>query len=68
VNPFYLANKGSYLWGHAIKSAARHTLINLVKSFRPEPWVDRKGRMKGNMKGWKDLLRGKLNPEHILEL
>lgn len=68
VNPFYLARKGSYLWGHAFRSAGRHTLINVVRSFRPEPWVDRQGRMKGNWLAWRDVLRGRLRPEHILDL
>ncbi|MCH4092432.1 glycosyltransferase family 2 protein [Acetobacter sp.] len=68
VNPLYLARKGSYLWGHAFRSAGRHTLINIVRSFRPEPWVDRKGRMKGNWLAWRDVLRGRLRPEHILDL
>ncbi|TCS33032.1 GT2 family glycosyltransferase [Acetobacter aceti NBRC 14818] len=68
VNPLYLARKGSYLWGHAFRSAGRHTLINVVRSFRPEPWVDRQGRMKGNWLAWRDVLRGRLRPEHILDL
>lgn len=68
VNPLYLARKGSYLWGHAFRSAGRHTLINVAKSFRPEPWVDRKGRTKGNWLAWRDVLRGRLRPEHILNL
>ena len=68
INPLYLARKGSYLWGHAFRSAGRHTLINVVRSFRPEPWVDRQGRMKGNWLAWRDVLRGRLRPEHILDL
>ncbi|NHN89125.1 glycosyltransferase family 2 protein [Acetobacter conturbans] len=68
VNPFYLARKGSYLWSHALQSAGRHTLINLARSFRPEPWVDRKGRMVGNWLAWRDVARGRLNPERILDL
>lgn len=68
VNPLYLARKGSYLWGHAFRSAGRHTLINVVRSVRPEPWVDRKGRMKGNWLAWRDVLRGRLQPGHILDL
>jgi len=68
VNPVYLARKGSFPWNHAIPSAARHCLINLLKSARPEPEVDRWGRFKGNMIGLLDLLRGRAAPERILEL
>lgn len=68
ANPFYLAFKGSYQWKRAFKSAGRHTLINGAKSFRPEAWVDRKGRMKGNWIAWRDVLRGQLKPERILDL
>lgn len=68
VNPIYLARKGSFPWNHAIPSAARHCLINLLRSARPEPEVDRWGRFKGNMIGLWELLRGRAAPERILEL
>ncbi|MBR0671437.1 glycosyltransferase family 2 protein [Neoroseomonas soli] len=68
VNPVYLARKGTFPWNHAIPSAARHCLANLVRSLKPEPWADRAGRFKGNMIGLWDLLRGKAAPERILEL
>ncbi|MBB3898051.1 glycosyltransferase family 2 protein [Roseococcus suduntuyensis] len=68
VNPIYLARKGSFPWNHAIPSAARHCLINLLRSARPEPEVDRWGRFRGNMRGVWDLLRGRAAPERILEL
>lgn len=68
VNPVYLARKGSFPWSHAIPSAARHCLINLVRSVKPEPWADRWGRFRGNMLGLWDLLRGRAAPERILDL
>jgi GT2 family glycosyltransferase len=68
VNPIYLARKGSFPWNHALPSAARHCLINLLRSARPEPEVDRWGRFRGNMRGLWDLLRGRAAPERILEL
>jgi GT2 family glycosyltransferase len=68
VNPIYLARKGSFPWNHAIPSAARHCLINLLKSARPEPEVDRWGRFQGNIIGVLDLLRGRAAPERILDL
>lgn len=68
VNPIYLARKGTFPWSHAIPSAARHCLANLVRSLRPEPWADRRGRLKGNIIGLWDLLRGRAAPERILDL
>ncbi|WP_206929756.1 glycosyltransferase family 2 protein [Roseococcus thiosulfatophilus] len=68
VNPIYLARKGSFPWNHALPSAARHCLINLLRSARPEPEVDRWGRFRGNMIGLWDLLRGRAAPERILDL
>lgn len=68
VNPIYLARKGSFPWSHALPSAGRHCLINLLRSVKPEPEVDRWGRFKGNMLGLWDLLRGRSDPERILAL
>lgn len=68
VNPIYLALKGSFPWNHALPSAGRHMLINLLRCAWPEPEVDRFGRLKGNLLGLFDLLRGRIRPERILEL
>ncbi|MCX8134643.1 MAG: glycosyltransferase family 2 protein [Roseococcus sp.] len=68
VNPIYLACKGSFPWSHALPSAARHCLKNLLLSPWPEPEVDRWGRFKGNMIGLWDVLRGRAAPERILDL
>ncbi len=68
VNPVYLARRGSYPWDHALRSVGRHCLLNLLRSPMPEPWVDRYGRLRGNLIGLWDLLRGKAHPGRILEL
>lgn len=68
VNPVYLMRKGSFPANHAIPSAARHCLVNLLKSPFPEPEVDRFGRLRGNLLGILDLLRGRARPDRILEL
>lgn len=47
----------------------RHNLAaNLVKSFRPEPHVDRRGRLKGNLLALGDLIRGQIDPGRIVSL
>jgi GT2 family glycosyltransferase len=68
VNPFYLWRKGSYPLDHAVRSVTRHLLINSLRSARPEPWVDRRGRLFGNSLALLDILRGRARPERILEL
>ena len=40
----------------------------MVKSLRPEPFVDRRGRLRGNVLGALDVLRGRIEPEKILSL
>lgn len=67
VNPIYLMRKGSFPWNHAIPSAARHCLINLLRAPVPEPEVDRLGRLRGNLLGLSDLMRGRAHPARILE-
>lgn len=68
ANPIYLARKGTFPWSHAIPSAARHTLINAVRSLAPEPHVDRFGRFRGNLLALWDLVRGRAAPGRALDL
>lgn len=68
ANPIYLAKKGSIEWGRALKHVCRNFIANSVRSVRPEPWVDRQGRLRGNFIAIKDALLGKLHPQRILEL
>jgi hypothetical protein len=46
---------------------SRNLLANFAKVIRPEPWVDRRGRVVGNMLGFLDLIRGRLHPTRILD-
>ena len=68
ANPVYLARKGSVHWPFAIASMTSRSLKNLVFSVRPEPLIDRRGRLQGNLCAWLDLLRGILHPTRILQL
>ena len=68
ANPIYLARKGVYPWPRVLRDISRHLLVNCVKSFRPEPYIDRRGRLRGNLRAFADLLRGRLRPERILSL
>ncbi len=68
ANPVYLARKRSVPWSYAIASMLSRSLKNLVRSAAPEPHVDRRGRLRGNLMAWKDLLAGTIAPTRILNL
>lgn len=68
ANPVYLARKGTYPWRSAVESIAKNFTANLVKSIRPEHYVDRRGRLFGNLLGLLDVARRTDRPDKILEL
>ena len=68
ANPIYLIRKGSMSWRHASKLMWRNIAANVARSFFPEPWVDRKGRLKGNVLALIDIARGRSSPGRILQL
>jgi GT2 family glycosyltransferase len=68
ANPVYLVRKGTVARSIAVKQITRNILANLGKSIRPEPWIDRRGRARGNLLALFDLLRRRCAPERILEL
>jgi hypothetical protein len=68
ANPVYLIRKGSMSWRHANKLMWRNIAANIARSFFPEPWVDRKGRLKGNLLALIDIARGRDSPGRILQL
>jgi GT2 family glycosyltransferase len=68
ANAVYLAKKGTVPKPYLAKLAAKNVLINALRSLRPEPFVDRRGRLIGNMVALCDLVRGRLAPERVLKL
>lgn len=68
INPAYLASKGTMRRSFALKLIVRNMVANHLKSVKPEPWVDRWGRAKGNWVGLMDLARGRITPERIEKL
>jgi GT2 family glycosyltransferase len=68
VNPVYLAKKGTISWAFAAKYIRRQMLANVVRSGRPEPWVDRRGRLKGNLIGIWEIIAGRAKPSRIMAL
>ncbi|CAL4869853.1 hypothetical protein MMA231_04145 (plasmid) [Asticcacaulis sp. MM231] len=68
ANLLYMVKKGSIPRGVAYGQISKHLVANLVKSLRPEPWVDRPGRVAGNFLALTDALRGVVDPGKILKL
>lgn len=68
ANPVYLVRKGTYHWVRALKLMTGNVLANTAKSLWPEPWIDRRGRLTGNMLAFRDLLRGRCRPGRIHDL
>jgi GT2 family glycosyltransferase len=68
ANPVYLIRKGTMSFPFGARLILRNLAANIVRSFAPEPWVDRKGRLTGNMIAFADLLRFKCRPSRILEI
>ena len=68
ANAVYLMKKGTVPKPYLAKVVGKNLLINAVRSFRPEPFVDRRGRLLGNMVAVADLVCGRIAPERVLEL
>jgi GT2 family glycosyltransferase len=68
VNPIYLVKKGTVPASFAYELMGRNVIANIVRSFWPERYIDRWGRLKGNLLAASHVIRGKVNPEHILHL
>jgi GT2 family glycosyltransferase len=68
VNPIYLIRKGSIPASFALPLMMRNLGANLVRSLRPEAYVDRRGRLKGNCLAIAHVLMGRIEPERILDL
>lgn len=67
VNPAYLIRKGTMKPSMGIRLATRNLLANIAKSFRPEPYIDRAGRLRGNLRGLAELLLGRAHPSKITD-
>lgn len=63
ANPIYLARKGTCAWRRSLYLISRNLTANAVRSFWPEPWVDRRGRLLGNVRAIVDLISFRLEPD-----
>ncbi|WP_431323540.1 glycosyltransferase [Rhizobium sp. YTU87027] len=63
INPLYMMGKGTMSLVKVADHIFRNTLSNFVGTVWPEPFIDRRGRAKGNLLALADILRGRLEPE-----
>ena len=68
ANPVHLIRKGTMSAPRALRMMTRNVLSNAARARRPEPWVDRIGRLKGNGLAMVDLLRGRIDPKRAEEI
>ncbi|MEX0644881.1 MAG: glycosyltransferase family A protein [Parvularculaceae bacterium] len=68
ANPIYLHRKGTMPFRQSASNILRNVATNHLRAIAPEPYLDRRGRVKGNWLAFVDLMRGRLSPERILDL
>lgn len=68
MNPIYLSRKRTMTTREALRQISRNVMANIAKSARPEPYVDRRGRLRGNLIAALDLVRLRLTPERAASL
>jgi hypothetical protein len=68
ANPLYLARKGTMRPGYSLRLIARNLVANHARALAQEPWVDRRGRLRGNWLALRDAALGRAAPENILRL
>lgn len=68
VNPWYLCRKGTLSAKEAWTNTFKALAVNGIKTIRPETFIDRRGRFKGNVVAVRHLLSGICRPEKAAEL
>ena len=68
ANPLYLLKKRTIPPKLAAKLLIKAPLANLTKSLMPEPYIDRRGRLQGNLLALGDLIAGRIDPRRIIDL
>ena len=69
ANQVYLARKGTLTASGCLRKAAENVGANLLGAIRGnEAYVDRRGRLAGNLIGIRDVLTGRSSPDRIFTL
>lgn len=67
ANPIYLHRKGVISRSEVLKHAARAVAVNAARSLASEPWIDRPGRLRGNLHALIDTVTGAVDPLKITD-
>ncbi|MDR3494890.1 MAG: glycosyltransferase [Ancalomicrobiaceae bacterium] len=68
MNPYYMHRKGTMTAPDAARQVLRNVSANLAKSLASEPYIDRRGRLSGNLMAVGDILLGRCTPERAGQL
>jgi GT2 family glycosyltransferase len=68
VNPLYMLRKETMTPRQVAAQIFRNMASNFGRAVRPEPFIDRRGRVRGNLMAISDVMRGRLRPERAAEL
>jgi glycosyltransferase involved in cell wall biosynthesis len=68
ANPIYLIRKGTMSLSFGSTRMSKNVLANIGRALGNDPYVDRLGRLKGNLLALGDFVRGRIDPGRILEL
>ncbi|MDM9625169.1 glycosyltransferase [Rhizobium sp. S152] len=63
INPLYMMTKGTMSLPQVVTHIFGNTASNFGRAAWPEPFIDRRGRARGNLLAAFDAMRGKLEPE-----
>lgn len=67
ANPIHLYGRGLIPLRTVVSHAGKNLLSNALRALHGETYIDRRGRLLGNLRAVLDLLRGRLNPAEILK-
>jgi hypothetical protein len=68
ANAIYLVRKGTVPASFALPLMFRNIAANLARSLKPESYVDRRGRLMGNLLAIYHVATGRIEPEYILKI
>ncbi len=68
ANPLYLLKKKTIPPKLAAKLLIKNPLANLMKVLNPEPYIDRRGRLSGNLIAIGDVLAGRIDPRRVVDI
>lgn len=63
VNPIYMMRKGTMTATQVAGQIFRNVASNVAGAFAPEPFIDRRGRLRGNIRGFSHVICGRVEPE-----